>query len=39
MSTSSHINVLPLGSYMLLGVDWFSIHKTKVACYDKAIIY
>ena len=38
MPTSTHINVLSLGSYsMLIGVDWLYLHKTKVDCYDKAI--
>ena len=38
MSTSTHINVLPLGSYnMLLAMNWLYIHKTKVDFYDKAI--
>ncbi len=38
MPTSSHLNVIPLGSYsMLLGMDWLFIHKTKVDFYDKAI--
>ena len=38
MFTSTHINMLLLGSYnMLLGMHWLYIHKTKVDCYDKAI--
>ena len=38
MSTSIHLNVLPLGSYnMPLGMEWLFIHRTKVDCYDKAI--
>eukprot|EP00253_Pinus_taeda_P026781 PITA_26781 len=38
MSTSAHLNVLPLGSYnMFLGMDWLYIHKTKAYCYEKAI--
>jgi len=38
MPTSTHLNVLPLGSYsMLLGMDWLFIHRTKVDFYDKAI--
>ncbi len=38
ISRSMYVNVLPLGSYsMLLGMDWLSIHRTKVDCYDKAI--
>ena len=37
MPTSTHINVLPLGSYsMLLGINWMFILKNKVYCYDKA---
>ena len=35
MTTSSHLNVFPLGSYsMLLGMDWLYIYRTKVDCYD-----
>ena len=38
MPTSSHLNVLPLGLYiMILGMDWLYLHRTKVDCYDKAI--
>lgn len=38
MPRSTHLNVLPLGSYsMLLGMDWLFIHKTKVDYYDKVI--
>jgi len=38
MSTSTHLNVLPLGSYsMMLGMDWLYIHKTKMDFYDKDI--
>lgn len=38
MPTSTHLNVLPLGSYsMILGMDWLFIHMTKVDCYDKVI--
>ena len=38
MSTSTHINVLPLVSYnMLLGMDWLYIHRTKVDYYDKDV--
>lgn len=38
MPTSTHLNVLPLGSYnMLLGIDWLYLHRTKIDCYDKAI--
>jgi len=38
MPTSTHLIVLPLGSYsMLLGMDWLYVHRTKVDCYDKAI--
>lgn len=36
MSTSTHLNVLLLGSYtMILGLDWLYFHKTKVDFYDK----
>jgi len=38
MPIPMHMNVLPLGSYdMLLGMDWLSLDRTKVDCYDKAI--
>jgi len=38
MTTSTHSNVLPLGSYIiLLGMDWLYLHRTKVDFYDKAI--
>jgi len=38
MPTSTHLNVLPLGSYnLLLGMDWLYLYRTKVDCYDKAI--
>jgi len=38
MPTSTHLNVLPLGSYsMILGIYWLYLHKTKVDCYDKTI--
>ena len=38
MSTSSHLNVLPLGSYsMLLGIDWLYLHRSKMDCYEKSI--
>ena len=38
MSTSIHLNLLPLGSYNLLfGMEWLYIHKTNVDYYDKAI--
>ena len=38
MPTSKLLNVPPLGSYnMLLGMDWFYIHRTKVDFYDKSI--
>eukprot|EP00253_Pinus_taeda_P005974 PITA_05974 len=38
MSTSAHLNVLPLGLYnMLMGMDWLYPHRTKVDFYDKAI--
>ena len=40
MPTTTHLNVLLLGSYnMLLGMDWLYLHKTKVDCYEKAIEY
>eukprot|EP00253_Pinus_taeda_P005387 PITA_05387 len=33
-----HLNVLPLGSYiMILDMDWLYLHSTKVDCYDKDI--
>ena len=38
MPTSTHLNVLPLGSYsILLGMDWLYFRRTKVDCYDKDI--
>ena len=38
MATTTHLNVLPLGSYsMFLGMDWLYLHRTKVDCYDKSI--
>ena len=38
MPTTTHLNVLLLGSYnMLLGMDWLYLHRTKVDCYDKSI--
>jgi len=38
MPTSTHLNVLHLGSYsMFLGMDWLFIHGNKVDYYDKAI--
>jgi len=38
MSTSTHLNVLSLGSYnMILGMDWLYLHRIKVDYYDKAI--
>jgi len=38
MPMSTHLNVLPLGSYgMFLGMDWLYLRRTKVDCYDKAI--
>jgi len=38
MATSTHLNILPLGSYgFLLGIDWLFIHNTKVDLYDRAM--
>jgi len=38
MPKSTHVNVLPLGSYsMLLDMDCFFIHRTKVDFYDKCL--
>ena len=38
MPMSSHLNLIPLGSYsMLMGMDWFYLDKRKVDCYGKAI--
>jgi len=38
MPTTTHLNVLSLGSYnMLLGMDWLYLHRSKVDCYDKSI--
>ena len=36
--TSTHLNVLPFGSYgMLLGMDWLFTDSNKVDCYENAI--
>ena len=36
--TTTHLNVLPLGSYsILLGMDLLYLHRAKVDCYEKAI--
>jgi len=38
MPTSVHLNVLILGSYnMLLGMDWFYPHRSKLDCYENII--
>ena len=38
MPTTTHLNVLPLGSYdIILGMDWLYLQKTRVDCYHKAI--
>ena len=38
MPIATPFNVLPLDSYsILLGMDWFYLHKTKVDCYEKEI--
>lgn len=38
MSTTTHLNLLPLGAYnLLLGMDWLYTHRTKVDCYEKKI--
>ena len=38
MPTSTHLNVIPLGSYsMIFGMDWFYLHRNKVDFYEKAI--
>ncbi len=38
MLTATHLNVLLLESYsVLLGIDWFHLHRTKVDCYDRSI--
>ena len=40
ISTTTHINVLLLGSYnMLLGMDWLHIHRTMIDCYSMALKY
>eukprot|EP00253_Pinus_taeda_P033918 PITA_33918 len=40
MPTTTHLNVLPLGSYgMLLGMDWLYLQRNKVDCFNKAIEY
>jgi len=36
--TTKNLNLLPLGSYsMLLGINWFFIHRTKVTFYEKFV--
>ena len=36
--TSTHLNVLPFGSYsILMCMDWLYLHGTKVDFYDNAI--
>ena len=36
MSTIVHLNIFPLGSYiMLLGMGWIYFHRTKVDYYEK----
>eukprot|EP00253_Pinus_taeda_P032681 PITA_32681 len=38
MPTTTHLNVLLLGSYsVLLDMAWLYLHRTKVDCYDKSI--
>ena len=38
MPTSTHLNVLLLGSYnMLLGIDWLYLHRANVDCYENTI--
>ena len=38
MPTSTHLNVLPLGSYnMILGMEWLDLHRTKVDFYKNVI--
>ena len=38
MPKSTHLNVLPLGSYnMVMGMDWLYVHRTKVDFYEKSI--
>jgi len=37
MPTTAHLNMLPLALYsIILGMDWFYLHSTKVDCFDKA---
>jgi len=38
MPTTTHLNVLPLGSYnIILVMGWLYFHRTKVDCFDKSI--
>ena len=38
MPTSTHLNVLSLGSYsILLGMEYLYLHRTKLDCYAKSI--
>ena len=38
MPTSTHLNVLPLGSYiMIFGMDWLYHQRNKVYCYENFI--
>lgn len=38
MGTKSHLNVLPLGEYViLLGMNWLYLHRTKVYFFKKEI--
>ena len=33
--TYANLNILPLGSYDLIGMDWLEVHKVKLDCYKK----
>ena len=37
MSTLAHLNVIFLGSYSMLGMDWLYLQRTKVEFYDNVI--
>jgi hypothetical protein len=38
LPTQENLNILPLGSYdLLIGMDWFAFHKTKLDYYSKTL--
>lgn len=39
MPTTTHLNVIPLGSYgIILVMDWLYLHRTKMDFYEKDIV-